>query len=104
MLRKKKLNVVKKIVSISVISLILLLSVFAYAEEGNVSEASVLTKEDQEEIALAGNAKTYNARIMQGNTNEEEDCLATHNGLTDSGSYVEPYIIETGWTFNSSTS
>ena len=43
---------------------------------------------------------TYTARIMQGNTNEENDCRAAENGLLDSGSYTTTSIVETGWTYN----
>lgn len=83
--------------------MILTTSILAFAEgsSDNISDTSGL---DAGELALAGNLKTtYIARIMQGNTNEEEDCLATHNGLTDSGSYSNSNIVETGWTFINST-
>lgn len=63
-----------------------------------------LTDNSEEAIAAdAQNRSTYSARIMQGNTNEEDDCRATENGLLDSGSYTTSSIVETGWTYTNST-
>lgn len=63
---------------------------------------------ESEEIALAeeaaaGRSTRYTARIMQGNTNEEDDCRAIENGLLNSGSYTADSIVETGWTYVNST-
>lgn len=61
---------------------------------------------DGSEEALAAEAQSrsaYTARIMQGNTNEEDDCRATENGLLDSGNYTTTSIVETGWTYTNRT-
>lgn len=49
------------------------------------------------EEAAAGRSTTYTARIMQGNTNEEDDCRAIENGLLNSGGYTTTSIVETGF-------
>lgn len=64
----------------SVISLILAISII-------ISLAITALALDNEENAIAETARasrsgTYTARIMQGNTNEEDDCRAIENGLT----------------------
>lgn len=43
-------------------------------------------------------AVRYSAIIMQGNTNEEDDCNAVYNGLANNGTYRMSQI---GWTHNS---
>jgi len=81
----------------SAISLILAISIF-------LSLPTTAMALESEEIAIAekaaaGKATTFTARIMQGNTNEEDDCRAIENGLINSGGYTENSIIETGWTY-----
>lgn len=53
--------------------------------------------------ALATGTRGYTAQIMQGNTNEEDDCLAIENGLINSGGYAASDIYERGWTYVNST-
>ena len=85
----------------SVISLILAISII-------ISLAITALALDNEENAIAETARasrsgTYTARIMQGNTNEEDDCRAIENGLINSGGYTTTSIVETGWTYTNST-
>lgn len=85
----------------SAISLILAISII-------ISLAITAMALDSGENALAETARasrsgTYTARIMQGNTNEEDDCRAIENGLINSGGYTTGSILETGWTYVNST-
>lgn len=54
-----------------------------------------------EVIPTAVASSYYTAYIMQGDTNEEDDCRATVNGLLDSGSYALQSISTTGWHYTS---
>ncbi len=70
------------------------------------------TTEDEEvlialgaENSQVGRANAYIARVMQGNTNEEDDCREVVNGLIDSGSYSISGITTSGWSYtNANTS
>lgn len=86
-----------------IISLILTFSIiFSMPLTALASESEEIAMAEE---AAAGSSTTYIARIMQGNTNEEDDCRATENGLLNSGSYTTTSITENGWTYvNSSTS
>lgn len=54
-----------------------------------------------EEIPTSVASSYYTAYIMQGDTNEEDDCRATVNGLLDSGSYILQSISTAGWYYAS---
>ena len=84
----------------SVISLILAISIII-----SLAITALALNSEENEIAeeARGNRGTFTARIMQGNTNEEDDCRAIENGLINSGGYTTSSIVETGWTYTNST-
>lgn len=83
------------------ISLILTISIiFSMPITAIASESEEIAVAEE---AAAGRSTTYTARIMQGNTNEEDDCRAIENGLLNSGGYTTTSIVETGWTYVNST-
>lgn len=95
---------IRKLRSIICLCLVfaLLSPTFTFAISDGASDVAEKTIFDNA-VDMRGNGSrstTYTARIMQGNTNEEDDCRAAENGLLDSGSYTTTSIVETGWTYN----
>lgn len=83
---------IRKLRSIICLCLVfaLLSPTFTFAISDGASDVAEKTIFDNA-VDMRGNGSrstTYTARIMQGNTNEEDDCRAAENGLLDSGSYT----------------
>jgi len=100
------------LVLISVIIALSMLTSSAFADsddnksESTTSESSSSNdnKKEENDLLLAASTKSNCACIMQGNTNEEEDCLETYVGLKTNGYYGDINITEYGWTYISDTS
>lgn len=95
--RKEIYMKIRKLRSIICLCLVfaLLSPTFTFAISDGASDVAEKTIFDNA-VDMRGNGSrstTYTARIMQGNTNEEDDCRAAENGLLDSGSYTTTSIV-----------